>query len=136
MKLTDIPYAKLTDVKEEKEYLVLSPNDSISNHLGTIHAGAIFTLAESESGHYLQKCFPDQKDKVVAMVRDASIRYKQPASQKIIASATITDEEMEKFNSRFDRKGRSTITIDVEVKDIENTLISTASFLWYVQKTL
>lgn len=136
MKLTDIPYAKLTNIKEEEEYLALILNDSISNHVGTIHAGAIFTLAESESGHYLQQCFPEQKDKVVAMVRDASIRYKQPASRKIIASATISDEEMEKFNSRFERKGRSTITIDVEIKDIENTLISTASFLWYIQKTL
>lgn len=136
MKLTHIPYVKLTGVKEEKEYLSLISKESISNHVGTIHAGAIFTLAETESGHYLQQCFPEQGNKVVAMVRDASIRYKQPASQKIIASATITDEEMEKFNSRFERKGRSTITIDVEVKDIENTLICTASFLWYVQKAL
>lgn len=70
------------------------------------------------------------------MVHDASISYKQTAAQKIIASAFITDEEIEKFNSRFNRKGRSTIIIDVEVRDIENTLICIASFLWYVQETL
>lgn len=53
MKLTNIPYVKLTDIQEEKEYLTLIPNNSISNHVGTIHAGAIFTLAETQSGHYL-----------------------------------------------------------------------------------
>jgi len=133
MKPTEIPYTKLTGVEDEGESLTLSPHQDIHNHLGGIHAGAIFTLAETQSGHYLRQCFPEYQDKVIAMVRDASIKYRLPATQKVYATAKIADEALEKFQSRFDRKGRGSITVEVEIKE-EDKLVATASFLWYVQR--
>ncbi|MEA2029530.1 MAG: PaaI family thioesterase [Campylobacterota bacterium] len=133
MKLTQIPYTKLTGVEEEGKSLTLAPHQDIHNHFGGIHAGALFTLAETQSGHYLQCCFPNHQDHVVAMVRDASIKYKLPATQKVYATATIDKEALDKFQSRFERKGRGGITVEVEIKE-EDKLIATASFLWYVQR--
>ena len=134
MNLAAIPYITLTNIQEEGENLFLTPDQSIDNHLGSIHAGAIFTLAETQSGHYLQRHFPQFKDQVIAMVRDASVSYKSPAMQKIKAYASLSEEETEKFLRRFERKGRGTISVNVEVRDSDDTLVCTASFLWYVQK--
>jgi len=134
MRATEIPYIKLTGIEEEREVLSLTPHETVENHFGTIHAGALFSLAESQSGYYLQQRFPNMQDKVAAMVRDASIKYKLPATKKIYAKATISNEEIEKFQSRFERKGRGTISVEVEIKESDDKLIATASFLWYVQK--
>jgi acyl-coenzyme A thioesterase PaaI-like protein len=48
MKTTDIAFVKLTGIKQEEDNLSLEFNDNIQNHINTIHAGAQFTLAETQ----------------------------------------------------------------------------------------
>jgi hypothetical protein len=39
----------------------------------------------------------------------------------------------EKFRIQFDKKGRGVLEVSVEVKDINETLVSEASFKWFIQ---
>ncbi len=106
MKATDIPFVKHIGIEEENNGLSLNFKNDVMNHIKTIHASAQFTLAETQSGIHLQSLFPELEGKVIPVLRDAQIKYKKPAQEKIIAYASTDEEAVEKFKSQFEKKGR------------------------------
>jgi len=133
LKATDIPFVNHIGIKDENNKLSLDFNENILNHIKTIHASAQFTLAETQSGLHLQKLFPELEGKVIAVLRDAQIKYKKPAQEKIIAFSSSDEEAIEKFKTQFEKKGRGSLQIHVEVKDINDVLTSQATFTWFFQ---
>ncbi len=133
IKATDIPFVRHIGIKENEEKLSLDLKKSVCNHVETIHAAAQFTLAETESGMRLQSLFPELEQKVIPLVRDAQIKYKKPATQKITAISFVEEEAIEKFKSQFEKKGRALLQIRVEIRDINGVLTSEARFTWFVQ---
>ena len=60
MEITSIPFVKKLGLEQNLDRaLQLTFNETVQNHLHTIHAGAIFTLAETASGEALQQIFPE-----------------------------------------------------------------------------
>jgi acyl-coenzyme A thioesterase PaaI-like protein len=60
MDVTKIPFVeKVGIVRQPDGGLGLPFNESVHNHLQTIHASAQFTLAETASGEVLQVLFPE-----------------------------------------------------------------------------
>ena len=114
--------------------LYLSFNQKLLNHVGTIHASAQFTLAETQSGFYLELMFPQYRDKVVPLLRSSSVNYKQPATKDIYSVATASKEALDKFDTQFLKKGRAVITVDVTLYDIDNSVTMTGEFSWFIQK--
>ncbi len=103
------------------------------NHIETIHASAQFTLAETQSGLHLQSLFPELEGNVVPLLRDAQIKYKKPAQEKIFAFSLVDDEAVETFKSQFEKKGRGSLPIEVAIKDINDVLTCHATFTWFIQ---
>jgi len=135
MDVTQIPFVKKVGITHStKGELKLPFSNDSHNHLATIHASAQFTLAETASGEYLQTLFPELAGGVIPVLRAATIKFKKPAVKTILAYPSITDESVEKFKTQFYQKGRASITVDVEIKDIENTLTCISSYNWFVQK--
>ena len=135
MDVVEIPFVKKVGITQAKDgNLKLAFNDDTHNHLATMHASAQFTLAETASGEYLQTVFPELVGNVIPVLRDASVKFKKPAVKTIVAYPTITDETKEKFNNQLSKKGRASISVNVEIKDIENTVTCVATYNWFVQK--
>jgi len=114
--------------------VTLEFKDDVENHIQSIHASAQFTLAETQSGLHLQKLFPELEGKVIPVLRESSIKYKKPALKKILAFASVIDENIQKFKEQFSKKGRSSIEINVEIKDIDGIITAIATFTWFIQK--
>ena len=133
IKATDIPFVNHIGIKDENNKLSLDFKENVLNHIKTIHASAQFTLAETQSGLHLQKLFPELEGKVIPVLRDAQIKYKKPAQEKIIAFSSSDEEAIEKFKTQFEKKGRGSLQINVEVKDVNDVLTSQATFTWFVQ---
>jgi acyl-coenzyme A thioesterase PaaI-like protein len=133
LKATDIPFVKHVGIEEKNNELSLNFKENILNHINTIHASAQFTLAETQSGIYLQSLFPELEGKVIPVLRDAQIKYKKPAQEKIIAFASANEEAIEKFKGQFDKKGRGSLQIGVVIKDINDVVTCQATFTWFVQ---
>jgi len=134
MKVTEIPFVKLVGIEQNDNNLSLNFNDNVLNHIKTIHASAQFTLAETQSGIFLQELFPDLQNQVIPVLRDSQIKFKKPAFEKVTAYANTSDDIIVKFKEQFQKKGRATIQVDVEIKDINNILTSQATFNWFIQK--
>jgi len=134
MDITQIPFVKHTGIKNEEGRLKLEATDVVQNHLGTIHASAQFTLAETQSGLYLQDTFPELGGKVVGVLRGSTVKYRNPATTSIYAVANIKEEAKEKFLSQFARKGRASIVVDVVLKTYDDVVCMQGEFTWFVHK--
>lgn len=134
MKVTEIPFVKLIGIEQEKNNLSLRFDFKILNHIKTIHASAQFTLAETQSGLFLQELFPDLENKVIAVLRDSQIKFKKPAVEMITAYSKVSEDIIIKFKEQFTKKNRGTIQIEVDIKDINGLLTSQAVFTWFIQK--
>ena len=133
MNATDIPFVRHIGIKGENSVLSLAFETNVLNHINTIHASAQFTLAETQSGIHLQKLFPELEGKVLPVLRDAQIKYKKPAHEKVFAFSFVDDEAVEKFRMQFEKKGRGLLQVNVEVKDINGILTAQCVFTWFVQ---
>ena len=135
MDVTLIPFAKHIGIeKKEEGILKLQPTDEVQNHIQSIHAAAQFTLAETQSGLYLQKEFPELVGKVNAVLRGATVKYKSQVSTTVVAEATLFKGNREKFLVQLERKGRATIVIDVVLYDEEGVVTMQGEFTWFVQE--
>ena len=133
MNATDIPFVRHIGIKSEKSELSLAFDDNVLNHINTIHASAQFTLAETQSGLHLQKLFPELEGKVLPVLREAQVKYKKPALEKIFAFSSVDAEAVEKFRMQFEKKGRGLLEVHVEVKDVNGVLTCQGVFTWFVQ---
>ena len=138
MSILDLPYNQHLGLKIERcgdqEILCLEPDNRHLNHLGTIHAGAIFSLAEAVSGHALLSKLPHLRDKASAVLREAAVKYRRPATGKIRAMAEVDSREAAAFGERLESKGRGIIQISVKVLHEENEVF-VGTYSWFVSRT-
>jgi len=131
-----IPFANYIGVKaHDNKTLELETQNDVHNHIGTVHAAAQFTLAETQSGLYLLSLFPEYADEVIPLLRGSTIKYKNPAKTKLIAHARVNEADKIKFKEQFLKRGRAMLTIDVELKDTSGVVTMVGSFIWYVVKS-
>jgi len=134
MDVIGIPFVGTVGIVRTNEgKLALPFEQGIHNHLQTVHAGAQFALAETASGELLLSLFPDLADKVVPLLRDSQIKFRKPAQGALTAYPSITDEALDKFRTQFTNKGRSSLAVDVELKDAADVTTCVATFTWFVQ---
>jgi len=136
MRAVDIPFVSHVGIEEQgRDALQLPLTQEVTNHIGTMHAAALFALAETQSGHYLQSLFPEYgADEVMPLLRGSSLKYRAPATSTIQATASVVIEEQEKFLSQFERKGRAGITVMVVLRDSVEAEVMHGSFEWFVQR--
>ena len=134
MRVTEIPFVKHLSIEQEGSQLFLSPNVELENHIGTIHASAQFSLAETQSGLFLQERFADiEGGEVLPLLRSSSVKYKSPATTRLRAVAKVEDEVERKFREQFKRRGRATIAIEVELLNSSDEVTMMGEFVWFVQ---
>ena len=134
MNILDINFVKHLCIKQEGENLVLYYNERLQNHIKTMHAGALYTLAESQSGYFLQNEFKDIDISVIPLLRSSSVKYKASASGKIVAFANANRDSLEKFRENIIKKGRGVIGVNVELKDSKGNMVIIGEFTWFIQK--
>jgi len=134
MNVIEIPFVHKVGIQRNTDGVLELPFDqSIQNHLQTIHASAQFTLAETASGEILQTIFPELVGKVVPVLRGSEIKFKKPAIKTISAHPTVSDEAISNFNEQISKKDRALISVEVQVKDVDGTVTCTGTFKWFVQ---
>jgi len=133
--LNILPFAKYIGIKaHDTQRLELDSQRSVHNHVGTLHAAAQFTLAETQSGLYLLSIFPQYTEEMTPLLRSSTVKYKNPAKSKLVATARVDDRDKIKFENQFLKRGRSMLTVHVELKDSSGTVTMVGTFVWYVQR--
>ena len=112
--------------------LELAPRAEHLNHLGTVHAGALYALAEATSGEFLVQARGD-REAIGGVVRRAEVKYSRPAEgdRLLVSRVTTSLEVMEDAFSKIETRGRALVDIGVELRSGEETLAS-FTFTWWL----
>lgn len=132
-----VPFAKFVGVElleigdgVAKARLVQRPD--ISNHIATMHAGALFTLGETASGATVAGAFVDLIAKIRPVAAEANIIYKKVARGMIDCSAA-TSEPAAVLRQRLRQDGKVAFNVQVEMINDEKQVVATMAVGWDVR---
>jgi thioesterase domain-containing protein len=134
MNVADIAFNRFLGLWWDGSTLTLPEDAKYKNHVGTVHAGAQFSLAEAASGQWLLGRFGDAAADYLAVVRHADVKYRRPATGELTAKAGVSDEEAERFRDTLERRGRAAIEVGVQVFGADHGVTLEGTFEWFVQR--
>ena len=110
------------------------PDDpALLNHVGSQHAGALFSVAEAASGAAFIGAFLERMGEITPLAKSASIDYRKIAKGPIVATGTLSEEKAALLE-RLDADGRVEFTIDVSLRDGDDVEVATTTVAWHVRK--
>jgi uncharacterized protein (TIGR00369 family) len=139
MAQSTVPYAAhtgvdLVEVKPGVAIAVLDQRDEVTNHIGTMHAGALFTLGETASGGAMVGAFQDLLGQIRPVAAGASIRYTRLAKGKLTAEARCS-EPADALRSRLDADGKVVFDVLVDIQDADGQAVAGMTVAWHVRRT-
>ena len=136
MDITKVPFNQLLGISlsDHPDYLLqLDDKKEYTNHLETVHAAALFALAEGSGAQLLLKYFPEEIiENVIPVLRKVDVSYKKPAKGVIRSKAILQYKTLEEILAELQSKKRTLITTTVELYDTQNTKVFMANFEWFV----
>lgn len=96
------------------------------NHAGVLHAGALFTAAETAAGVAAWRVVPD--DAALVLLRRAEVRYVRRAEGPVAATADIDGAAAAAARQAFGATGRSDVVVAARAADTAGTTVLEATF--------
>lgn len=105
----------------------------LRNHVGSQHAGALFTAGEAASGGAFVGAFLDLMADIVPLAEKADISYLRLAQGDITATGVL-EESAQDLRARLESDGRVRFPIPVELTDGGGEVVARMTVHWYVKK--
>jgi acyl-coenzyme A thioesterase PaaI-like protein len=121
------------EVRDGAAVVRLPDAENLRNHVGSQHAGALFSAGEAASGGAFLTAFAERLGEVTPLARSADIRYLKLARGEITATASLP-EPADALLSRLDADGRVEFPVTVELGDGDGTKVAEMNVNWHVRK--
>ncbi len=102
------------------------------NHVGTMYAGALFTLAELPGGALFLSSFDSSR--FYPIVRDAQIRFRRPAMTDVRIESTIEEAEVERVQKETEAHGKCDFELEGELKDENGEVVAISKMMYQLRK--
>jgi acyl-coenzyme A thioesterase PaaI-like protein len=112
--------------------VVLPERAELTNHVGSQHAGALFTAAEAASGAAFVGAFAERMGDVTPLARSAEISYEKIAKGPIEAKARLGVPAAEAL-ATLDAEGKVVFPCEIELTDASGLRVATATVQWHVR---
>jgi uncharacterized protein (TIGR00369 family) len=132
-----VPFAgflglEITEVSAGEAVVRLPERSELTNHVGSQHAGALFTVAEAASGAAFVGAFAERLGEVTPLARRAEISYEKIAKGPIEARAKL-GVAAEEALATLDAEGKVEFPCEIELFDGAGTRVATATVGWHVR---
>jgi acyl-coenzyme A thioesterase PaaI-like protein len=132
-----VPFAgflgvEVTSISAGEATAVLPERGELKNHVGSQHAGALFTAAETASGAAFVGAFAERMGDVTPLARNAEISYEKIAKGPIEAKATL-GVPAEEALATLDAEGQVVFPCEIELTDASGQRVATATVHWHVR---
>lgn len=134
-----VPFAGFLGV----EYGTVGPGEAVlrlrddpakHNHIGTLHAGALFSLAESASGVAMIALVAERLAGVTPLAARAEITYAKVARGDVTATARIEGGPAAVLET-LDAEGKVRFPVVVDVTDETGETCATVTVDWHLRRT-
>jgi acyl-coenzyme A thioesterase PaaI-like protein len=132
-----VPFArhagvKLTHVESGLARAELEQTPTSINHIGTQHAGALFTLGETASGGAMAGLFADRILEVRPIAGEAQVRFTRLAKGRITAEARVAGAR-DSIIAAFEREKKVAFDVTVTMSDADGKEVATMRVSWTVK---
>lgn len=113
---------------------VSMPDDpKLHNHLGTQHAGALFTLAETASGAAMAGGFAELILGLRPVAKESRIAYQKLARGATRAEGRVPGD-LAALKAQLEQEGKVAFPVAVDIFDAEGTLAAQVTVDWYLSQ--
>lgn len=136
MDVTKLPFNEFIGLKysDNPRFLLMLDNRSeYLNHLSTVHASALFALAEATSGHFLLEQFAEISD-IIPVVRKVEIKYRKPVTGVVYSNAKFLNIEKQEFIETLNNKGHALLSVEISLFNTIDELVMQSVFEWFISK--
>ena len=110
---------RILDFKKQSVKIML-PKEPNVNHIGTVYAGSLFSLADFAGGVLFYSAFDIRK--YYPLLKEVTITFKRPATTDITVEASMTPEQAEGIKKIADETGKADWALDLELKDEQGNI--------------
>jgi acyl-coenzyme A thioesterase PaaI-like protein len=122
------------EVGPERGVARLPADERLVNHVGSQHAGALFSVAEWASGLAFLGAFADQLGEVTPLAESGEIAYRKIASGPITATA-VFGADRDGALAELEREGRVRFPVEVDLTNEAGDSVAEVTVRWYVRKS-
>jgi acyl-coenzyme A thioesterase PaaI-like protein len=122
-----------TTVAADHGVVSLPSVEYLNNHVGSQHAGALFSAGEAASGAAFVGAFAEMLGEITPLAQSAEISYRKIARGEITATARF-GADMDALRAELEREGRVRFPIGVDLTDAEGTTVAEMTVNWYVRR--
>lgn len=121
------------EVTEGRGVVRLPEAKHLENHVGSQHAGALFSAGEAASGGAFVGAFAQLLGEITPLAKSAEISYLKLAKGPINATATLSKQPQELLK-QLDAEGRIEFPVTVELSDADGQKVAEMTVQWHVRK--
>ncbi|MFK7838117.1 MAG: DUF4442 domain-containing protein [Sulfitobacter sp.] len=133
-----VPFAnhvgvKLLEIGDGTASAELDQRQEVSNHIQSMHAGAMFTLGEAASGAALAGAFGPDILAMRPVAATANIAFKKIAKGLLTAHAQASQNGAA-LKQTIETEGKVAFDVHVDVQDASGDTVVEMTVNWYVSK--
>jgi len=133
-----IPYNRylgleVGEVGDGRGVVRLPADERLHNHVGSQHAGALFSAGEAASGAAFVGAFAERMGEITPLARTAEISYLKLARGAITATGTL-GEGKDALLARLESDGKVEFPVEVELSDAEGNTVASMTVNWHVRR--
>jgi acyl-coenzyme A thioesterase PaaI-like protein len=102
------------------------------NHLGSLYAGALFTLAEVPGGALFFSSFDSQR--FIPLVKAFNLRFLRPALSDITVEARLDAEQIAALQDSAERLGKAEFSLALQLQDNQGQVVALSEGLYQIRK--
>ncbi len=101
------------------------------NHIGSMYAGALFTLAEIPGGALFLTSFDAQR--FYPIVKEMNLRFRRPATGDIRVEARISNEEIQLLQKQVTELGKAEYVLQLQLTDESGEVVADSHGLYQLR---
>ncbi|MEW9918777.1 PaaI family thioesterase [Marimonas sp. MJW-29] len=131
-----VPFAnhvgvKLLEIGEGTASAQLAQREEVSNHIKSMHAGAMFTLGEAASGAALAGALAPVILQMRPVAATSQITFKKVAMGTLTAEAKTSQKGADLMKA-IETDGKVAFDVHVDIRDAEGDTVVEMTVNWYV----
>jgi thioesterase domain-containing protein len=111
---------------------IILPKELNINHIGTVYAGSLFSLADYAGGVLFYSSFDIKK--YYPVLKEVTIAFKKPGTTDITCEASMSPAQVEQIKSITDETGKADWVLDLELKDTKGDICSIVHGIFQMRK--
>lgn len=119
------------EVLEVGHVRLLMPLAGNQNHIGSMYAGALFTLAEIPGGALFLTSFDAQR--FYPIIKEMNLRFRRPATGDIRVEARFTTEEIQQLQKHAAELGKAEYVLQLQLIDESGEVVAESRGLYQLR---